>query len=459
MINDYKCPVLEHNLPFLYDKILHKINIICKIIKILWIFFINSTKYLFYFDNDKLIKDIALSLALENPIYVKLFQSICVNCSLFNCDQIEYLIEYTDNIPYSESEIDYDFMTTLTEIGIENPEYNIDINPLPINVGTIGIVFNGTLGESNNKKENKEVIVKVMKKNIHQKLVDALTIGSYIVNIFYYLPFTKHLNIKNIYKQNYESLIQQTDFYQELNNINIFKNLNKNIDYVVIPKTYDFFTKKNKNIIVMDYIVGDKITSICPYDYEIYGKLLNKFAVKAVAFDGVFHADLHAGNILFIKEKNKNNNEYSYKLGLIDFGIIGRLTREEQNVFYEFFKNMFGDKIDYNELAVLTMKKLVETETKINNLSQSEYEYIIKNLECIYKYSISIKKDFNIDDIYKINYLLSKYSLRLKDVFFKIQLSFFITMNINNYFHIDSNCLDNTKIACKDLFNMDILTC
>jgi predicted unusual protein kinase regulating ubiquinone biosynthesis (AarF/ABC1/UbiB family) len=467
MLEDIKSEFLERNLSYVYRKFTD--NILCKILKIYYIFLTSSFKFLFNFNRNKLIINIAELLAKENPIYVKILQSICINCNLFNKTQIEYLLRFTDNVPYHESEINFDFLNTLAIIGTNNPEYNISISTIPINVGTIGIVFKGTMGYS-----RKEVIIKVVKQNIHQKLQDALNIASYIVCILSYLPYIKHLNLHDVYRENYDLLMNQTNFLQELNNINDFRELNKNIDNIIIPNTYDIFTQKNNDIIVMDFIFGEKITNICRDDCEIYANLLNIFSIKSILFDSKYHADMHAGNILFIKDEivdneivdgidneivdGIDNKKYSYKIGIIDFGIIGSITREQQNKFYEFIHNICNDKVDYCQLTQCVINNFIEPENILANLNIKELNTLTQDLESILISAFEISKNFEINDMYKINYLLSKYNLKLKRYFCKIQMSFFICSNINYYLYNDNKYIDKVKALSEKIFNVSLLS-
>ena len=49
-----------------------------------------------------------------------------------------------------------------------------------------------------------------------------------------------------------------------------------------------------------------------------YSKMILKISIIAF-MGGIVHGDLHSGNILFIKDYN--DSKYSYKIGVIDFGI------------------------------------------------------------------------------------------------------------------------------------------
>jgi len=78
----------------------------------------------------------------------------------------------------------------------------------------------------------------------------------------------------------------------------------------------------------MERLIGNNIQdiSINTRLYEQYILLLFKLTIKSLLYDGCYHGDLHTGNILFLTEEEP-------KIGLIDFGIIGKISRKSQNNF------------------------------------------------------------------------------------------------------------------------------
>ena len=113
----------------------------------------------------ELIKKISKKLEHENIVYVKIFQALCFDRDLLNNEEQDYLIKYTDNVPYKTNEIDYDLLDKLED------EFSITLkNRIPINCGIVGLVFDG-YDSSNNK-----VVVKMLKNNI-------LMIHVHILNI------------------------------------------------------------------------------------------------------------------------------------------------------------------------------------------------------------------------------------------------------------------------------------
>ena len=122
-----------------------------------------------------LLENITNKLEQINIIYVKIFQSLCLDNNKLNENEKTYLLKYTDNVPYTNDEIEYEFLNSLEEkygIALENNE--------PINSGIVGLAFSGI-----NKKENDaKVIIKIVKKDIKNKINNALNeilIDNYIL--------------------------------------------------------------------------------------------------------------------------------------------------------------------------------------------------------------------------------------------------------------------------------------
>ena len=125
----------------------------------------------------ELIKKISKKLEHENIVYVKIFQALCFDKDLLTTEEQDYLIKYTDNVPYQHNEIDYDLLDKLED------EFPITLtNRIPINCGIVGLVFDG-YDSSNNK-----VVVKMLKNNILNKFTDAFDELLYISYICKYIP-------------------------------------------------------------------------------------------------------------------------------------------------------------------------------------------------------------------------------------------------------------------------------
>ena len=93
-----------------------------------------------------------------------------------------------------------------------------------------------------------------------------------------------------------------------------------------------------------------------------YGPLVARFSMKSILYDRRYHADLHAGNIFFM------GNDKDRRIGIIDFGIVGTVSKEEQDSFYNFFKSILVDN-NYVEGSNVLLSRLVEPKTVYTNMT------------------------------------------------------------------------------------------
>lgn len=264
------------------------------------------------------------------------------------------------------------------------------------------------------------------------------------------IPHVKNLNVYDIYNENKQSIVDQLSFQKEVQNIELYysKWIKPGLDYIKIPKVYSDITKQIPNIIVMERIMGDTIYNICPQDKDRYAKLLAKFNFKSVFYDSIYHGDIHPGNVFFIKElKIKSNasidddddfsedseseyhedKRYKYRIGVIDFGIVGKISREMQNTIFHLFKGLYEKK--HETVAQCIINNLVEPKDKLTPEKKVELVNIIS------KYSENhfgqeTHRFLDAEDIIKINKILYSFGLEFSKDFCKIELSFAISDSV-----------------------------
>ena len=392
--------------------------------------------FIFTFDKNKFFIDFVESLSRDNIFYIKIFQGIGNNTNIFNKIQSEYLKKFLDNVPFNNSELYDDLKPELEKVGNKNEELIIDLDTLEIiNSGVIGIVYKAKMRE-------KTVVVKVIKNNIKNKIYQALNEYEKIIKILTYISLFKFYYIDDIYYSNKNLLLQQLDFNFEVDNIKKFYKNNKNTDYVEIPLVYEEFTRSNNKIIVMDYLDGRKLDNLEDEEKNEYLEQLVNFSFKSILFNRTFHCDLHPGNIIFLDNPKR--------LGIIDYGIIGEITKEEQENIYNFFNEIFKNK-NYDEGSRI----LINNCSKVINTDK----IIISNTDTLEKIS-SLTRDlvdgkFNLDAdlIYQVNKILYKENLKLAEFFCIIELSFGISnsvckqlLNNSNLIHIAIKMFENFNI-------------
>jgi hypothetical protein len=163
---------------------------------------------------------------------------------------------------------------------------------IPINSGMISLVY------KMRTIDNEVVVVKMKRKNIDEKLDDAIEKLLFFIKLLSFIPQFNTLDIPNVIKKNINLLRQQLDFGEEVKNTKEMAENCKNLKYIKIPKVHEYATKEYPSIIIMDYIKGVHISKLDERDYDEYAKLVLKYGFVSIINDSVTHGDLHAGNIM-----------------------------------------------------------------------------------------------------------------------------------------------------------------
>jgi tRNA A-37 threonylcarbamoyl transferase component Bud32 len=415
---------------------------------------------------NSIVKHFVEELADKNIFFTKIFQGIANNANnkLMNKELFNYFVSYTDNVKYDENEIDYKGLFGLMKIAKHNGDdlvihgksffipsnsNNNDCNPNnkcePTKSGVVAVIYKATLN-------GKNVIIKYRRKNIVEKFEKSMSELELLVNITKKMPYLSNLNICDIFEENREIMLGQLDFLNEVQNIQDFYNKFKDVKDVCIPRVYSYFTEANPNAIVMDYIEGVRLENVCEEDKDGYSKILSKFNIKSVFYDSIYHADLHSGNIIFMKDPSDTN--HTLKIGVIDYGIIGKLTREEQNIFFNFFKILVSR--NYEKLAKYIVEHLsdpIEKGEKGEKCNKSN-EKLIKDVYDVCYHTLSVKKIFfGGEEIYEVNKILKTQNLTFSKFFCKIELAIAISENVCNSLCKDKTYIEQLMTAFKDLFS------
>jgi predicted unusual protein kinase regulating ubiquinone biosynthesis (AarF/ABC1/UbiB family) len=409
-----------------------------------------------YYTYNEYIKRLALMFSRENIFFIKFFQAVCTsNHPLLTQDIIQYLNTFTDNAPYTSSEIDVESLERLIK------EHSVEIKKpfIPIKSGTISLIFEGIILNTEINSNPESVIIKCKRIGIDDKIKNAIFQMNHLISFTKFIPHIKNLNVHDIYNENKQSIIEQLSFDIEVRNIELYySKWNKpNLDYITIPRVYSEITKQIPNVIVMERIIGDTIYNICPKDKDKYAKILAKFNFKSVFYDSMYHGDIHPGNVFFIKElkakqntsfdnddednnhdtddtsddENKQYNDdikkYKYKIGVIDFGIIGKFSREMQNTIFQLFKFLYEknhERVAHCIINNLIEPKNVLTPEKKNELVEIVFNYSEKH------FGKNVHRFLDAEDIIKINKILYSFGVQFSKEFCKIELSFAISDSV-----------------------------
>jgi len=395
---------------------------------------------------DNCVKNVSRKLGNINMFYVKAFQSISSNSQLLSREQIEFLSSYTDTVPFGPDDIDIHFRDAIADVNKNNDNNDNTLSiphfAIPIKSGMIALIYEGFIGK-------KKVIIKVARRNIRHRLSTALRQIDLLFRALAFLLQLQSLHIEDIISENRDMMIMQTDFKNELNNIITMREKYKNIDTIVIPRPYKEYTDAYENIIVMDYLEGNTVMQIANEDRKVYSNQLSHFSLKGVLFDRIIHADLHPGNVIFLKD-----NMGTCKLGIIDYGVMLTITKQQQNDFFNFAYAFIIEKDSEKAFDIIVnsfIEPISNEECTIINKNK-----FIKEIGNIIEASLSKNITIQSSDIYLINKILYTHRYRLTKAFCKIEMALAIADSICKQLNGGNSYIDNIAETAAKILTPDI---
>lgn len=391
--------------------------------------------------HNEMIKSIAIRLSHENMFYIKMFQAFAANQNMLNDELSAFFIKYTDNVPYTNNEYNVDELQKLEKHAYQNAHHlTIEHDYTPIHAGMMSVVFEGHLN-------HQRVVIKCLRKNIHKRFANAINVLSQFTKLTRHMPYLRYLNLDEILEENSQSICEQIDFRHEISNLRMFQAKWRGISYVKIPEVYEEYTTEvNPEVIIMEYINGVKVTQIQEEDREQFSHALARFTTKSMFYDSVYQADPHPGNVLFIKDGDK------HVIGEIDYGVIGVMTREEQNIMYKMIMSMIlRDDITMARVVIecFAVRTQKCTEQMYNNAENALIEMFH---ECT---SVKIKC-LGSNELYRINNILKRNGFEFKRSLYKALLTMAIGDSIMTCLNGEISFVERMADICIEEFGIDL---
>ena len=212
-------------------------------------------------------------------------------------------------------------------------------------------------------KSGKTVVVKVQRQDIRAVMEDDIAL-MYMIARRLEPRLKQHASPMKIVQEFERYTRQELDFMHEANNIGAFaKGFRENGD-VRVPQV--FWNHTTSRVLTMEYIDGVKLMSARLKSPRRVAQKLVDLMVYQVFDLGVFHADLHPGNILVCKND---------RLAFIDFGIVGRLTADLRRKGVDLWIGMTNADLD---LLVRTLESIgfPDGSLKVEKFRQDIYETV-----------------------------------------------------------------------------------
>jgi predicted unusual protein kinase regulating ubiquinone biosynthesis (AarF/ABC1/UbiB family) len=430
-----------------------------------------------------MIKAVGTKFASMNIYYIKMFQALAYSADFAaNDDLITYFRDYTDNVAFTESEYNVAELVELSEyaktVGYElsltdgSGNGSKSYSAFPAKAGSISLVFYGTICkirqpqqlQSQSQSQSSPIVIKYLRSNMRQRVLESIGDFKYLVWCLNKIPSLRYLHLNDIYNEQRVLMMDQLDFSKEVDCIGeVYENC-KEMRCVKVPTAYPEFTAKFPNIIVMERIMGKTLDQLDDAVKDHYCHILARGLVKTVFIDGLYHCDLHPGNVIFCEGEGEGDGGggdggdggggdttiTKYWVGLLDFGIIGRLTVDEQEITYRVFHSIL------NKDAELTIATLMESYTEpvddtreCNRTDPEMNDVLIQYTREMMKTVITC---FSAENLCFINKQLIKNNLKIARSFTKFELSLSVCDNLCKKLAVNRSYMNHLSEIISDVF-------
>ncbi|WP_253901584.1 AarF/ABC1/UbiB kinase family protein [Arthrobacter sp. PAMC 25486] len=216
------------------------------------------------------------------------------------------------------------------------------VDPVPLAAASVAQVHQATL------LDGSDVVLKVQRPGA----LDQVTLDTDIIlRLARWLntttPWGKSLGVLTLARGFADSLEEELDYRVELDNMRSIEASLAHSGTFAVAVPHAHHELSSERLLVMDRLPGRPVssagallTSLSAGERRALAETLLGATLEQIISDGVFHADLHAGNIFITPEGT---------LGLLDFGSVGRLDPATQTAL-----GMMLYAIDKNDAAGAT---------------------------------------------------------------------------------------------------------
>jgi predicted unusual protein kinase regulating ubiquinone biosynthesis (AarF/ABC1/UbiB family) len=304
--------------------------------------------------------------------YIKIGQLIASSPSLFPeayVQEFQKCLDQTEPVPFRH-------MKRILEQDL-GPDFNTrifsEINPVPLASASIAQVYSARL------TSGEDVVIKIQRPGVKYILttdLNVLLLGSKILETV--MPSLKHASLSGILYEIRRTVMEECNFIKEAENINIFRKFLEKTgnQQVITPRVYP--EASTERVLTMERLYGIPLTDkkqfleSTEHPYQVLGAAFETW-MDSITGCEIFHADLHAGNILILNDG---------RVGFIDFGIVGSISEKTQKGVISLMNAMMV--MDFPLMAE-SMLNIGMTKTKVDTVQ------LAKDLEAFHRANESLE--------------------------------------------------------------------
>lgn len=245
------------------------------------------------------------------PTFIKFGQVLSARPDLVSAEYLEelkLLQDHCEPLPFA------DILHMLTEEWGRDPfEVLGSLEEKPLATASIAQVHRGRT------HDGEEIVVKVQRPGIENEVQGDIDILYRVARLLdAVLEESEMAEPTGIVREFEKGLFEELNFRIEAANIREFGALHANRPDIAIPRVYGELC--TTSVLTLEYLEGVPFSRLPPdADRSRVAERIVREAFEEVFIDGVFHADPHPGNLMYLGPD---------RYGMLDFGLLGRISAQ-----------------------------------------------------------------------------------------------------------------------------------
>ena len=253
------------------------------------------------------------------PTFVKLGQILSTRPDILPAEYVDALASLQDRVPpFPGAEAEF---IVAQELRQPLADLFAEFGSEPVASASIAQVHRARLHDGT------EVAVKVQRPDIEERIRSD-------IHILFRLAEALEGSLKNVGMYPPTAIIQEferavsseLDFLQEAHNAEVFGRNLASVEGVIVPRVHRRYS--SHRVLTLQWLEGSKLVDAENVDSQAFMDQVVAATYQQVFVDGFFHADPHPGNLLVDAEGH---------LCYVDFGLVGQLTRSQQDQLVDLF--------------------------------------------------------------------------------------------------------------------------
>ncbi|MBJ6111683.1 AarF/ABC1/UbiB kinase family protein [Hymenobacter sp. BT523] len=356
------------------------------------------------------------------PTFIKLAQAMSNRADLLPEALIDEFEKLQSNVPPFETAVARQIIEE--ELGRPITEVFSEFDDTTLGSASIGQVHRARL------LTGEEVVVKVQRPGVREKVRSDLALLHELVRLTSgFLQKQGLANPQDIVDAFERSMSKELDYTAEARSMEQFRKLYADYTTFYIPKP--FRELSTARILVIEFVSGCKITdkaqlqdwglspeAVAENGMDIYLTQIFEF--------GVFHADPHPGNVLVRPDGT---------VVLIDFGMVGRLTKQQKYAFAGVFIGMARQ--DARSMALNFRRLALTAEIPDMRAFESDLSQLIEDFA-----TLDVKEMSMSDLADALQTVIYNYKLQVPGAVFLILRALVILEGIGKVLHPSFNTFE-----------------